>query len=147
MVIMVVEHVNMLWSIMFLPSNQRMGYGEDWNRSLEQIVPAEMTLIGAFSFVIRSVLSSSVITGFTFLMGVGIQLLMHSRQRQKWSAWAIWRFFLMRGVVIAVCCNAVNALSGLRPLIGQLLLEGSLRPWSNSILFALGISMVIDTKS
>jgi len=46
-----------------------------------------MTLLGAFSFVVRSVLSSSVITGFTFLLGVGIQLLMHSRQRRAWSAW------------------------------------------------------------
>jgi len=58
MVIMAVEHINMIWSVLFLP--ERMGYNEDWDRALKPIVPVEMTFLGAFSFVIRAVLSSSV---------------------------------------------------------------------------------------
>jgi len=58
---------------------------------------------------------------------------------------AIWRFFLMRGVVIAVPCNALNALTGIFRSIGHLV-QGSPQPWHNCILFALGISMVIHPK-
>jgi len=83
MPIMAVEHVNFVWAHLFLPPNQMMGYGESWDRSLKPIVPAEMTLLGVTSWGFRSVCASPVITGFTFLMGIGIQLLMDSRQRQQ----------------------------------------------------------------
>ncbi|KAJ1481535.1 hypothetical protein T484DRAFT_1899265 [Baffinella frigidus] len=80
MVVMALEHVNMMWNFFFLPDNLRMGYNENWTRPLKPIVPVDLTFLGVFSFVIRSVVAPTVITGFTFLLGVGIQLLIHSRQ-------------------------------------------------------------------
>jgi len=68
MVIMALEHINMVWYFGFLPANQRVGYNENWKRPLQPIVPAEMTFLGALSFFIRAVVASTVITGFTFLL-------------------------------------------------------------------------------
>ena len=68
MVLMALEHVNMVWYFGFLPATQRVGYNENWKRPLQPIVPPEMTVLGALSFVIRAVVASTVITGFAFLL-------------------------------------------------------------------------------
>lgn len=75
--------------------------------------------------------------GFFFLMGVGMFLFADARQKRGWGKWAVFRHFLIRGVVlIAIQVLVVNRaweLSG----------EG----WPTiyvGVLFALGSAMIIS---
>jgi uncharacterized membrane protein len=99
--------------------------------------------------------------GFFFLMGVGMLLFAHSRQRQGWSKWAIIRHFLIRGsLLIALQLLVVNRaweLSaggwGLELYIGVLfalggtMILGSLLVWLKpEVLLALTAALVLGTE-
>ncbi|UCC62808.1 MAG: DUF1624 domain-containing protein [Anaerolineae bacterium] len=77
--------------------------------------------------------------GFFFLMGAGMLLFAHSRQKHDWGRWAIMRHFLIRGgVLIALQLLVVNRAWELPP-------EG----WEIKIYFgvlcALGSTMILGS--
>ena len=133
MMVMALDHVN----VSMLARYFVVGMGESWLRAYDPVVPGPMTWLGALTFIIRSVVSFPVMPGFAFLMGVGIQLLTHARTRQKWSVLAIWRFFLMRGICLALPCNAL--------VVALFMLVREKFVFDNTILFALGINMIITS--
>ena len=137
MVLMALDHVNISMLIIRLPPDQRFAFGETWLRQHEPIVAPHVTFLSALSFIIRSIVSFPVMPAFAFLMGVGMQLLVHSRQRQNWSAFAIWRFFLLRGATLALPVNA---------LVGVLFFDFDDWTFASTILGCLGINMVITAS-
>jgi len=138
MMVMALDHVN-------LAMLRQPIIGESWLRVHRPIVVVEMTSLQVLCFVIRTVVSFPVMPGFAFLMGIGIQLLMHARHRQKWSPMAIWRFFLMRGISLALPCNAAVAATTLLKRALRLGDEFTFQ-LNNTILFALGINMIITSS-
>ena len=110
---------------------QKHSSGEYWGGDFP-------TYQDAFPFLVRWVTHLSA-PGFFFLMGMGMWIFAHSRQKQGWSRLQITRHFIVRGfILVALQFLIVNPAWQLSP--GGWMLDTYV-----GVLFALGGTMILGT--
>jgi uncharacterized membrane protein len=123
-VFMALDHANFFIAQKYSP-------GEYWGGEFP-------TYADALPFLTRFV-THFCAPGFFFLMGVGMLLFAHSRQKQGWSKWMVIQHFLIRGgVLMALQLLVVNRAWELSPTGWEL--ETYI-----GVLFALGGTMILGS--